>query len=228
MAVPSAQKLDFEDLALARRHAPIIRFDYREPFLPSRVGVTLFWQCGRSPSFPGLVVDIPSRAVCTIEYAIWWDWDIQHLYELEHVWVSVGEGGELVAVKGSWHGTVRRFPNWQEEDGRPILFSQPGKHAFAADPRDFPKWSTICACTIGAGIMGLLVKDLFAAELSSLKSKANDRLIRRHLRRLSFWPTFRFDQVYLFSDDALMSWEKLREYIPDRVAEVIRRLKEAV
>lgn len=207
----------------ALKHAPIIRFDEREPFLPARAGVTVFREPEKSPSFPR-VVDVPKNAAYTIEYAIWWDWDIQHLYELEHVWVSVGEAGKLVAVEGSWHGRSRCFQNWQEEDEHPVLFSQPGKHAFAVDPQDFPKWSTILACTIGAGSMGLLVKELFAAELSPFKSKTIDRLIRRHLRHLAFWPMFRFNKIYRFPDDAFMSWHELREYIPKRVREVVIQL----
>ena len=89
-----------EELKLARRHVPILRLDRREPFLPSRVGVTVFWEPGESPSFPRMVT-VPRGADCVIEYAIWWDWDIQHLYELEHVWVAVEKGGRVVAVEAS-------------------------------------------------------------------------------------------------------------------------------
>ena len=31
-----------------------------------------------------------------IEYAVYMDYDIQHLYELEHMWVAVGEDGTTV------------------------------------------------------------------------------------------------------------------------------------
>ena len=43
---------DRTDYELALRHAPRIRFDLREPFLPSVVGYTVFRQTGTSPSFP--------------------------------------------------------------------------------------------------------------------------------------------------------------------------------
>lgn len=226
MAVPFMSNHDLEDLEIAYRYTPVIRLDHREPFLPSRVGVTLFWQREKSPSFPGLVVEIPSSGTCAIEYAIWWDWDIQHLYELEHIWVSVASDGKIVAVAGSWHGTYRRFARWEEENGHPVLYSQPGKHAFAADPRDFPRLRTVFACTFGAGNMGLLVKPEFTQDLSPIKSKYIDRLIRGYLRRFAFVPSFRFDQEVRFPREALMSWEELRTYIPKRIRAVVSQLLE--
>ena len=97
------RRLDSEtDRALAERHAPVIQFDKNEPFLPSVVGYTIFRQSAASPSFPR-DIQLRDRAQFVIEYAIWWDWDIQHLYELEHVWVYV-DGGEVVDIEASWHG----------------------------------------------------------------------------------------------------------------------------
>src|SRR5689334_11010671 len=91
---------DAADYDLARRHAPRLRFDRSEPFLPSVVGYTVFRQAGQSPSFPREVT-LPARAALAIEYAIWWDWDIQHLYELEHIWVYLDAGEQIVAVDAS-------------------------------------------------------------------------------------------------------------------------------
>jgi hypothetical protein len=70
---------------LAALYAPLLRFDQREPFLPLAAGYTIFGQSGPSPSFPRTIEVGPGEQV--VEYAIWWDWDIVHLYELEHVWV---------------------------------------------------------------------------------------------------------------------------------------------
>ncbi len=112
-----------EDLALAARYAPILHFDREEPFLPSFAGYTIFRQDADSASFPrrvtlrprfpriderdareiaglfpdGRLPEVPDiTAAVVIEYAIWWDWDIQHLYELEHAWSYVGADGELL------------------------------------------------------------------------------------------------------------------------------------
>lgn len=224
MAVQST-KFDQGVLELAIRYAPILRFDHREPFLPTRVGVTLFWETRRSPSFSRTVV-IPKGAKYILEYAIWWDWDIQHLYELEHVWVAVSSDSRLVAVEGSWHGSVHQFHHWQEDGGHPILYSQPGKHAFVPSPKNFPRVCTWLACTVRVGSMGLLVKDIFAEALLPLKSGGTDRLIRSYLRRFAFTPSFQFDQEFRFPRDAFMSWDELRDYIPERIRAVISELVE--
>ncbi|HUV88741.1 MAG TPA: hypothetical protein VMY80_03740, partial [Anaerolineae bacterium] len=100
---------DDEARALAARYSPILRFDTREPFLPLAAGYTIFRQDGPSPSFQrGRQVELapPGQppASFAIEYAIWWDWDIGHLYELEHVWVFVDAQGRVVRGEASWHG----------------------------------------------------------------------------------------------------------------------------
>lgn len=219
----SSSKLDPKTLELALQHAPILKFDRNEPFFPSCVGVTLFLKPSRSPSFPRTVV-IPAEAEYVLEYAVWWDWDIQHLYELEHIWVGVGKSGQVITVEGSWHGTYRSFKNWQEEDGHPIIYSQPGKHAFASDPKDFPRLRTWLACTAWAGNMGLLVKDMFAEPLRPLKSRRTDQLIRGYLRHFAFEPSFRFDKEVRFSQQMIVSWDEMRIYIPQRIKAVIAEL----
>jgi hypothetical protein len=102
-----AESPDSRDRAIAERYAPIILFDRHEPFLPLAAGYTVFRSDGLSPSFSRQVqLRAPERpaAELVIEYAIWWDWDIQHLYELEHVWVAVDADGRVVHADASWHG----------------------------------------------------------------------------------------------------------------------------
>lgn len=122
------------DLTLALRHAPRIRFDVYEPFICSAVGYTVFRQNGASSSFPREIV-LPANAVCAIEYAIWWDWDIQHLYELEHIWVYLDGDERLIAAEASWHGGYKSMLDERGglplEEGKLTLYSEPGKHAFA-------------------------------------------------------------------------------------------------
>ncbi|MEP7294157.1 MAG: hypothetical protein ABI835_20380, partial [Chloroflexota bacterium] len=121
------------DHDLALRHAPFIRFDSREPFLPSIVGYTVFRQSAQSPSFPR-EIKLPPGVSCAIEYAVWWDWEIQHLYELEHLWVYLDGDGSVVGGEGSWHGSFSALDDGEGlplEAGRLIVYSEPGKHAFA-------------------------------------------------------------------------------------------------
>src|SRR5690606_3025569 len=134
-----------DELELAARYAPILILDDRERFLPDAVGYRLFRENAPSPSFPreirleapgaSLSPDVP--ITLAIEYAIWWDWDIEHLYELEHVWVYVDAGGRPVRVEASWHGEWRDLRLGQAggavlEGTRPVVYVKPGKHALAA------------------------------------------------------------------------------------------------
>ena len=122
------------DRELAARHAPVIRFDAREPFLPSLVGYTVFRTDDDSPSFPRQI-ELGARpgAVVAIEYAVWWDWDIQHLYELEHVWVYLNADEQLIGAEASWHGGFNDMAvngALLLTDNRLTVYSEPGKHAF--------------------------------------------------------------------------------------------------
>src|SRR5512147_2213367 len=97
---------DRADRKLAFRYAPHIFFVDEEPFLPLVVGYTIFRDEAQSLSFPKRRIErqrLPEWE-SVIEYAVWMDWDIGHLYELEHTWSYVGANGELVWSEGSWHG----------------------------------------------------------------------------------------------------------------------------
>jgi len=158
---------DTSELAMAARYAPRILFDRHEPFLPQAVGYTIFHQDGYSPSFPrciGLkpIGRLPAELV--IEYAIWWDWDINHLYELEHVWTYVDGDGTLVHAEGSWHGdfgAARRLQDGRlslHDHSHPVVYAQPGKHAFAFtdEPLLILKEHTRRQCSVQAGKGGLM------------------------------------------------------------------------
>lgn len=47
---------------------------------------------------------VPAKGSFVIEYAIYWDWDIGHHYDLEHLWVYIGADGEVEKFEGSAHG----------------------------------------------------------------------------------------------------------------------------
>ncbi len=123
-----------DDVMLARRYAPVIYFDADEPFLPTCAGYTIVRAPEPSPSFPRYITLEPPSALA-IEYALWWDWDIQHLYELEHAWVFVDGSGTIIAVESSQHGAATDG-DFHQEAGRPILYAEPGKHALTSRRAD--------------------------------------------------------------------------------------------
>jgi Predicted hydrolase (HAD superfamily) len=89
------------DQDLAERYAPQLMLDLAEPYRPYAYGWTIFRSPGKSPSSK---FEVAPEGAFAIEYAIYYDWDIGHLYDLEHVWVHVGEDGAVVKVEASSHG----------------------------------------------------------------------------------------------------------------------------
>ena len=92
------------DLETALRYAPIVHFDRNDPIPPRAVGYTVFRSPRKSASFPKRAVELPRGAAFTVEYAYYFDYDIGHMYDLEHVWVTVREDGGVMDAQGSFHG----------------------------------------------------------------------------------------------------------------------------
>ncbi len=222
--LPSAVQ-DQKALDLAARYAPILRADEREPFAPLVVGYTIFDREAVSPSF------LPPRNVewttpgypasFAVEYAIWWDWDIGHLYELEHTWTFVGADGTIVAVEASWHGMYGQV----EVDGKPVLegthpvlLAQPGKHAMAASAKPFEEIREWAEREAGpeAGKDGLLNHELFGKIFP--KSPEIDAKVAAYLRARAFSPSWKFTRRFEITRDMLVPWTTLGVWIPHRIA----------
>jgi len=127
--------------------APLIRCDSREPFMPSLVAVTVTYPDDDLVSASsGTQHELLGDVVC--EYAVWWDAEIGHVYELEHVWVHGKKEQDgswvVVGVEGSAHGGRVSFDVWEMRNGRPVVYSEPGKHGMSKDgnslPRDIVEW----------------------------------------------------------------------------------------
>jgi glycerophosphoryl diester phosphodiesterase len=202
------------DTLLAHTHAPVIHFDAAEPFLPLAVGYTIFRENGQSPSFPR-GIELPAGAAIGIEYAIWWDWDIEHLYELEHVWVYVDADGNLIAADASWHGGYNRMA---VDNGKLTLYSEPGKHAFASSPAPLLERRpvTVAGCSSPRKTRGLLVTPLFRGIIPQGKP-SEQQLVRTYLERQLFQPTYDFSKRFALADVPLVPWAHLQTWIPQRV-----------
>jgi glycerophosphoryl diester phosphodiesterase len=200
------------DLELARHYAPVLILDGAEPFLPSRVGYTIFREVGASPSFPRYVRLEPPASLA-IEYAIWWDWDIGHLYELEHAWVFVGDDGEIVRVESSQHGGAYGG-DLNLEGGRPVLYSEPGKHALAHAPSALAarRGHTERSCSAGAGGGGVWVTPLYRGRIP--KTPDDDQLVRTYLRRRAFTPRWDWSLRVDTSELPAVPWQELDASIP--------------
>ena len=223
------------DRDLAARYAPVIRFDAREPFLPGVVGYTVFRESAPSPSFPRRIELAEAGrppAALAIEYAIWWDWEIEHLYELEHAWIYLDATGQVVGAEASWHGG---YHNMAVNGSLPLtgerltLFSEPGKHAFAPG-RDWLEARlpiTQKSCRRSAGRGGVWVTPLFK-DIIKAKTPQAGRLVHTYLEKLAFEPGMDFTQIYQVPADILVPWPALFEWIPDRVAGWVAELERII
>jgi HAD superfamily hydrolase (TIGR01549 family) len=222
---------DIVEHAVAMRYAPILRFDANEPFLPLAAGYTIFRTDGPSPSTRRQIVlatpDHP-QAVLAIEYAIWWDWDIGHLYELEHIWVYLTDQGYVVGCEASWHGghhSMAQAGVFSGQGDHVMVYSEPGKHAFAPDPAWFaerwqPHQRRIARELAGTG--GVLAPDMFAGKIT--RTPLSDSLARSYLAAQAFDPAWDFSRVFAIEPQQLVPWPALSEWIPRRVAWWIERL----
>ena len=220
------------DHELALQHAPLIRFDAKEPFLPSAAGYTVFRETAASDSFPR-EIQFREDVAAAIEYAIWWDWDIQHLYELEHVWVYLDDGGNLVAAEASWHGGFNRMRDDDQcipmRDNRLALYSEPGKHAFAPAVEWLLDRKTITdsSCGVHAGKRGVHVTPLFKSVIQQDKPY-NNRLVHTWLERRQFEPSYDFSQVFDLRRTVLVPWRNLFKWIPVRVDACLKELRATI
>lgn len=216
-------------LALARRLAPVLLFSDNEPFLPSRLGVSILDVPGRSPSAP-LDITFEPGVERVIEYAIWWDWDVQHLYELEHVWLKLDGADRIVGVEASAHGGKFAMTGPDGTlplvDGRITLVSTPGKHAFTATPaqQDNTRELTEICCAELAGRGGLLINDMFRDAIGPV-SAADHRAVKRYLQARAFAPVFRFGQSVDLATLEMVSWEDLAAWIPGRVRDILAEIR---
>jgi putative hydrolase of the HAD superfamily len=226
---------DPAELALAARYAPRILFDRNEPFDPIAVGYTIFRNDDYSPSFPRCIGLLPrgrAPSALAIEYAIWWDWDITHLYELEHVWTFVESDGTVLHSEGSWHGDFHVLRQWNggtplHNGTHPAAYAQPGKHAFAGNIRMFQLMQDYVreSCNERAGAAGVLLTGIFKEMIAPYKTKENDALVKAYLEPQAFEPLFKWDKRFDVTPEHLVPWPLLHQWIPERIDYVLSRLR---
>ncbi len=223
------------DRTLAAEHAPILLLDAQEPFRPLAVGYTVFRRSIHSPS-AHRYVELERRgklgADIAIEYAIWWDWDITHLYELEHLWVYLDANGEVIHAEGSRHGHYRRMLVDGEpplSGGRLTVYAEAGKHSLAPSRSWIDTLAPVTRklCMRHAGLEGVLITWLFRGIIRA-KSPEADRLVHTYLERYAFEPSLDFAQVYPIAAESLVPWPTLFQWIPRRVAWWVFTLRQAI
>ncbi|MDE6516453.1 MAG: hypothetical protein K2L18_01190 [Acetatifactor sp.] len=213
---------------LARTFVPHLRYDRAEPFPIEGIGYTLYEDRGKSPSCKRVIEVSPGGR--TVEYAFYYDFDIQHLYDLEHAFVYLDREGKVTGVESSFHG---KFLNsliegvTEFEEGHPVLYVQPGKHALLPAPEYFKLViDRDTACSRNAGEAGFLISSMFEGRLST--NEELDRRIEEYIRRNhAFEPAWEFTEKSpdgRSTEELLMPYEDLDLLIVQRLRQWSERI----
>lgn len=206
------------DRELALRYRPLPMVDRNEPFPLVHLGYRVFRASQPSATFRrDIWVEAP--AVLAIEYQLYYDFDIQHLYDLEHCWVWIAADGTLLDAEASEHGSRKNCFRLAEPpvDGTHLpIYIQPGKHAVMPRGELFGLYSDReAACNRLAGVDGVLVNELFRGRI--LKTSHIDHLVCTFIReRYAFNPSWEFAPAEV-PEAAVVPWEELDRIIPERI-----------
>ncbi len=221
-------------------YAPIIYMDENEPFKVKKVGFKKYAENGVFSDSFNRRFDFENYpgTEAVYEYAYYLDYDIQHLYDLEHIWVYVDEKGEIAGAEGSYHGRLLRAYSRKEstkaangdysafaeiKDGHVVMYSQPGKHAMLANPSLMFLYPELFeACKRLAGISGLDAPEKFLTDIHI--SEEDNRRVVEHIRsNYSFEPKMEFEE-YLIPKEDYMSWDELDKKIPEYIKAELEKL----
>ncbi len=217
------------DAELAALYAPHFRFDSAEPYFPHALGYSVFRGPGRSPSSR---FEIDPAGALTLEYAVYYDWDIGHLYDLEHVWVHVDSAGQVIRVEASAHGGGRFMDIGsglpEMVDRHAILYVEAGKHAHWAHPHhmsaaDRQKLTALCGAL--AGVEGVHRGNFFAERGAYVAAPKAHRLARLKLQGDAFVPRHSYEERA--APPPLLPWAELERIIPQRITEIMVGLETA-
>ena len=188
------------NLEVIKKYAPNIYFDEREPFYPIKIGCTVFTEPKMSPSFRREIIFDTKTIKYVIEYAIYWDFDIQHLFELEHVWVYVDHNGEVIDCEASFHGKyikgLLKDKSNIEQNTHVRLYSQPGKHAFSPVAQLFELIPNMEKATWEeAGVGGLLVTSVAKGRYQT--NEEITKKVKGYIKQFRFRPSMTYKSMYL-------------------------------
>lgn len=217
-----------QERKLALENMPELYFDKNEPFPLIRVGYTIFLESGPSPSSPREIsLDKDKKAVC-IEYAFYYDYDIQHLYDLEHVWVYLDKEGKIGGCESSFHGkyfnSVLPGVDILRGTQKVHLYVQPGKHAFMPVPELFALFIDFSeSCGEKAGADGILCPAIIPGMPSYTEKE--DEMVKQYIRkRYAFLPSGEYE-VRQTDSNILRPWSEVCSEIPGRVMSEMEKIK---
>ena len=221
-----------ENISCAAAYVPHLRYDKAEPFSLQGIGYTIYHETAKSPSCRR-IIEVPEGGTA-IEYAFYYDFDIQHLYDLEHSFVYLDGDGKVTGVESSFHGKFLNsmIENVLEFEGsHPVLYVQPGKHALLPSPEYFKLViDRDAACNKNAGSDGFLIMPMFEGRLST--DEETDRKVKEYIcKNYSFAPSWEFaagSPDGRKEEDILMPYRELDGLIVERLLRWAEKIKEQV
>jgi hypothetical protein len=218
--------MNMTDRELAIKYAPHLYFDKNEPFTLDQLGYDIIRTSERSKSFERDIWIDTDKVALVIEYQLYFDFDIQHMYDLEHFWVYVGHDGKVVDGEASAHGSHMncfQYTRALEEETHIPIYIQPGKHAVFPEGKLFKLFSDVeLVCHKYAGTAGLLITKLFQGVLH--KNSYLDYQVCSYIREnFSFHPTLEFVPIQV-DENIVVTWEELYEIIPVRIERLLKKL----
>lgn len=218
-----------EEFQIVMKYAPYLMFDEKEPFSVYKIGYMIFHETKPSDSFRRIVRIQKDKVKFAIEYQIFFYYDIQHLYELEHVWVYVGHDGNVQGCEGSYHG---KYMNEMLPGGDILrdrthvcLYSQPGKHALLPEKRLISLYPELeLACGELAGSDGFAYPEaLYGVKIPV--SQEDQDMVRGYIKEhYSFTPSMVF-VTKPFSFSQFLHWNILKGQIPIFMEKELDRIR---
>lgn len=212
---------------LALNYMPVLYFDKKEPFPLIWIGYTVFEKSGISPSAPK-EISLDKDATKCIEYAFYYDYDIQHLYDLEHVWIYLDANGKICGCESSFHGKYYNsmLPELDLLRGtdKIHLYVQPGKHAFMPAPELFFLFADFfVSCGEKAGADGILCPDIIPG--MPAYTPEEDEMVETYIRKkYAFSPSMEYE-CRTIDTNLLLPWEEVRVKIPGRIRDELKKIK---
>lgn len=214
------------DRELALMYEPHLYFDRKEPFPIDQIGYSVIRKSQRSPSFERDIWIDEEKVAFVIEYQLYFDYDIQHMYDLEHFWVYVDHNGKICDGEASAHGkflNCYRYTMAIEEETHIPIYVQPGKHALLPEGNLFKLFSNYqTVCDELAGVDGLLVAKMFQSMM--IKNSYIDNQVCTHIKEnYSFQPSLEFYPIR-YGEDIIVPWEELYLIIPKRIQRLLQSI----
>lgn len=211
-------------------------YDSSERIFPQKIGYAVYKAKSLidhyySPTFPRPlyfakeIIGGDTDADTVVEYSLWYDADISHLYELEHLWVYMNSG-EVVAVEGSRHGLISSFSH------EASIYVEPGKHGHFQTALTDRLKSYLTYCCQKPGKDGLSLDTITAPELLAFRGTLTtqyevDSYIEKtitYLSKYTFTPSFEFTKEYIPDAHMFVPWATLKEYIEDYLLKQLNSL----